>query len=163
MASQYEYDIDLYKVIFMLSVHELEETVIGDLTAWDVSAEDKLSQGHSAVSMILGELLSGKEIEKLILEFDARKTKEAIFAYHCDKLECDLQCKLYDEENCVDLNHQEGNRTCEDKRVQELLVSEGSWSSMWLEYDRSKFIDDDNFVEVLDYVKNNSISLRRIR
>ena len=44
MVSQYEYDIDLYKVIFMLSVHELEEILIGDLTEWDVNKDDKLKE-----------------------------------------------------------------------------------------------------------------------
>ena len=43
-------------------------------------------------------LVDGENIEKLFLEFDNHKTKEANFAYQCDKLECDLQCKLYDEE-----------------------------------------------------------------
>lgn len=69
MASEYDYDIDLYKVIFMLSVHKLEETIICDLNEWDVSKEEKINQGHNAISMILSNLLSGKEIEELILEF----------------------------------------------------------------------------------------------
>ena len=47
-------------------------------------------------------------VEELFLEFDAHKTKEAKFAYQCDKLECDIQSKLYDQEGCVDLNQQEG-------------------------------------------------------
>lgn len=161
MASQYEYDIDLYKVIFMLSVHELEEIVIGDLTEWDVNKNDKINQGHKAISAILGELLSGKQIEELILEFDARETKEALFAYHCDKLECCIQCKLYDEEGCVDLYNQEGNNIYNTDIIQKLLHREKSWSRMWLEYDRSKFTKDVNFGEVLDYVKNNSISIRK--
>jgi len=29
---------------------------------------------------------------------------------------------------------------------------------MWLEYDRNKYIDDDNFMEVLDYIKDNKIN-----
>lgn len=32
MKSEYQYDIDMQKVIFMLAIHELGETVIGDLT-----------------------------------------------------------------------------------------------------------------------------------
>lgn len=161
MASQYEYDIDLYKVIFMLSVHELEEILIGDLTEWDVSKEDKMNQGHQAVSMILGDLLSGKQIEQLILEFDARETKEALFAYHCDKLECVIQCKIYDEENCVDLDNQEGNNIYNTEIIQELLAKEKGWSSMWIEYDRSKFTKDANFEEILDYIKHNQISIKK--
>ena len=52
---------------------------------------------HEAVHKILKDLVDGEEIEKIFLEFDGHKTKEASFAYQCDKLECDLQCKLYDE------------------------------------------------------------------
>jgi len=159
MASQYNYDIDLYKVIFMLSVHELEEVLIGDLTEWDVNREEKIIQGHTAIEILLNNLLSGKQIENLILEFDERKTKEAMFAYHCDKLECCIQCKLYDEEGCVDLNKQEGNNICNTDVIQGLLNREKNWSNMWIEYDRSNFIGDSNFEQVLDYVKNNSISL----
>ena len=32
MKSEYQYDINLEKVILMLAIHELGETVIGDLT-----------------------------------------------------------------------------------------------------------------------------------
>ena len=32
MYSEYKYDIDIKKVIFMLAIHELEEIYIGDLT-----------------------------------------------------------------------------------------------------------------------------------
>jgi len=161
MVSQYEYDIDLYKVIFMLSVHELEEILIGDLTEWDVNKDDKLKEGHNAIKAILGGLLSGRQIEEIILEFDARKTKEALFAYHCDKLECCIQCKLYDEESCVDLSKQDDNNIYNTEIIQQLLDKEKTWSRMWLEYDRSKFSCDSNFEEVLDYVKNNFISIKK--
>jgi len=159
MCSQYEYDIDIFKVIYMLAIHELEEIKIGDLTCFQISKEEKEKLGHEAIEEVLSSLLTKDKIKELILEFDEGKTKEAKFAYHCDKLECDLQCKLYDEENCVDLNDQKDNNTYNDKKVQELLNKEkGSWSGMWLEFDRSKYIDDSNFMEVLDYVKDNKIS-----
>lgn len=158
MHSQYKYDLDLYKIIFMLAIHELEEIVIGDLTVWDIEADDKLSKGHKAVSMILKDLITKEEIEKLILEFDAKETEEAVFAYHCDKLECDIQCKLYDEEECVDFNNQNDNPIYFDNKVQNIIKSgETTWSGMWLEYDREKYVDDPNFMEVLDYVKENTI------
>lgn len=66
----------------------------------------------------------------MFLEFDAHKTKEAIFAYQCDKLECDLQCKLYDQEKCVDLNNQKNNKTLENEIVKEILNGGASWSTM---------------------------------
>jgi 5'-deoxynucleotidase YfbR-like HD superfamily hydrolase len=116
--------------------------------------------GHEAVKKVLGELLIKDKLEELVLEFDERKTKEAIFAYHCDKLECDIQCKLYDEEGCVDLNNLlESNPSLKDPRVQELLDSGYSWSKMWINYDKNKYMDDENFLEVLEYVENNDISI----
>ncbi len=35
MKSEYQYEIDIMKVILMLAIHELGETVIGDLTLFD--------------------------------------------------------------------------------------------------------------------------------
>ena len=36
MQSEYGYDIDISKVILMLSIHELGEVVIGDLTQFQI-------------------------------------------------------------------------------------------------------------------------------
>lgn len=41
MKSEYQYDVDIMKVIFMLAVHELGETVIGDLTQFEISKAEK--------------------------------------------------------------------------------------------------------------------------
>lgn len=139
MKSEYKYDIDIMKVIFMLAIHELGETVIGDLTQFEISKDEKEKLEHEAVHRILGGLLDGNQIEALFLEFDSHNTKESMFAYQCDKLECDLQSKLYDEEGCVDLNNQEGNVTMKNARVQELLKTGASWSTMWLQLG-NKFI-----------------------
>jgi 5'-deoxynucleotidase YfbR-like HD superfamily hydrolase len=159
MYSQYNYDLDFKKVLYILSVHELEEILIGDLTAWEISREEKEKKGHMALKEILKDLINKDEIENLILEFDNKSSKEAIFAYHIDKIECDIQCKIYDEENCVDVYNQIDNPSFSDKRVQELLVSEnGSWSKMWIEYDKNKHLDDANFIDLLDYIKDNKIS-----
>lgn len=157
MKSEFEYDIDLQKVLFMLAVHELEEIVIGDLTLFDISKEEKDKIGHEAVEKVLDCLLSKEEIKKLILEFDEQKTKEADFAYHCDKLECDLQAKLYDEEGCVDLNNQEENKSFSTIEIQELLSESKSWSDMWLKFSQKKYNYDENFIKVSNYAKYNNI------
>ena len=137
MYSEFNYDIDIYKVIFMLAVHELEEIVIGDLTPFQITEEDKMKIGHDAISKVLNNLNMKESIEKLILEFDDRKTKEAKFAYQCDKLEADLQCKLYDEENCV---------------------KEENWSNKWIINSKKRHNFDNNFESVLDYALNNEIN-----
>ena len=157
MNSEYQYDIDIMKVIFMLAIHELGETIIGDLTQFQISKDEKIKIEHDAVKEILSNLLEKKQIEELFLEFDSHKTKEAMFAYQCDKLECDLQSKLYDEEGCVDLNHQEGNKTMDNKLVKQLLQEGNSWSEMWLKFGQSIYPYDDNFIAVSNYALNNNI------
>ena len=158
MKSEYEYDIDIMKVVFMLAVHELGEIVIGDLTMFEISKEEKAKREKEAVHKILCGLLDGKEIENLFKEFDSHSTKEAMFAYQCDKLECDLQSKLYDEEGCVDLNKQEGNDLLENELVKKLLSEEKSWSRMWLRFGQTVYPYDDNFKNVSKYALNNNIS-----
>lgn len=157
MKSEYQYDVDIMKVIFMLAIHELGETIIGDLTQFQISKDEKIKIEHDAVKEILSNLLEEKQIEELFLEFDSHKTKEAMFAYQCDKLECDLQSKLYDEEGCVDLNHQENNKTMDNKLVKQLLQEGNSWSEMWLKFGQSIYPYDDNFIAVSNYALNNNI------
>lgn len=159
MYSEYKYNIDISKVILMLAVHELEEIYIGDLTQFQISREAKEKLGRDAVCKVLGDMVCSEEIADLILEFDERKTNEAKFAYHCDKLECDLQSKLYDEEGCVDLTKQEGNKTFYDATVQELFKTEKTWSGMWLAFGQDKYSYDENFKAISDYAKMNSIGV----
>lgn len=157
MHSEYQYDIDLTKVILMLAIHELGEIVIGDLTQFQISKEEKEKIEHEAVKDILSGLLDGQKIEELFLEFDNHQTNESIFAYQCDKLECDLQSKLYDEEGCVDLNNQEGNKTMENPLVRSLLAEGNSWSTMWLKFGQQVYPYDENFRSVSDYAMYNAI------
>ena len=157
MKSEFNYDIDIMKVIYMLAIHELGEIIIGDQTQFQISKEEKETIEHKAVHNILSPLLEGEKIKELFLEFDKKETKEALFAYQCDKLECDIQCKLYDQEHCVDLNNQDNNKTSKDKFVKELLNNSNSWSEMWLKYGQEKYPYDKNFIAVSNYVKDNNI------
>ena len=159
MHSTYGYDLDLRKVVMMLAVHELEEVLMGDLTQFQIDRDIKEFIGHKAVETILKQFANAEEIRALVYEFDERKTAEAKFAYYCDKLECDIQSKLYDEEECVDLNDQEGNKTMENPYVQELLQSGASWSAMWLQFGRGKYNYDKNFTEVSEYAETHAISV----
>lgn len=157
ISSEYKYDIDLKKVLYMLAVHELEEIYIGDLTMFQISKEEKRKLGEEAVKKVLSNLLNKEEIENLINEFEEKITKEARFAYFCDKLECDLQSKMYDEENCVDLNNQKDNKTFYDDRVQKLLSEGKSFSEMWMMFGQQNYNYDEAFLEVSNYAMKNKI------
>lgn len=158
MWSQFQYNVDIRKVILMLAVHELEEVIIGDLTQFQIDKETKAKIGHRAVKEILSQLGSGQDIVELILEFDERRTDEAKFAYQCDKLECDLQCKLYDEENCVDLSDQKNNNTANNENVKNLLNSGKTWGEMWLAFGQQRYNYDENFLSVSNFAMKNEIS-----
>lgn len=158
MWSEYHYEIDIKKTLAMLALHELEEIIIGDITQFDEKTNIKQNAGHLAVEKILKPLCNGKTIEELIFEFDERKSPEARFAFQCDKLECDLQCKLYDEENCVDLKNQKGNIALRDGNVQKLMKTGKSWSEMWLLFSQHRYNYDKNFLAVSNYAMQNEIS-----
>ena len=162
MKSEFQYDVDLMKVIFMLAIHELGETVIGDLTQFQISKSEKEKIEHEAVHKILNNLLDCSQIESLFLEFDAHVTKEAKFAYQCDKLECDLQSKLYDEEGCVDLNKEKNNALLTNEFVAKMFNTYSTWSEAWMRFGQQVYPYDENFLSVSNYAIENDISEHKI-
>ncbi len=154
---EFKYQLDLKKVLYMISIHELEEIVIGDLAFYEITREDKIISGKDAVDYLLKDFLGKEEITSLLDEYNARETKEAIFAYHCDKLECDIQMKLYDQEGCIDLNNQANNPIINNPVVRKYLDEEKNVSNAWIEFDRSKYEDDPVFIEIINYLKDNDI------
>lgn len=62
MKSEYQYYVDIMKVIYMLAVHELEEIYIGDLTQFQISRDERKKLGHQAISQILNELIDKSKI-----------------------------------------------------------------------------------------------------
>lgn len=154
---QFNYRLDLNKVIYMLAIHELEEITLGDLAFYEVTNDEKTLEGKKATDDILKDLLGKEEISRLLDEYNERKTDEARFAYHCDKLECDIQIKLYDQEGCFNLTNQTGNPAMNIPRVKEVLNSEKNLSNAWIEFDRSKYEDDPVFIEIVNWLKDNNV------
>lgn len=154
---QFGYKLDIMKVLYMLAIHELEEIEIGDLAFFETTEEDKLVNGKIATDYILQNFLGKEDISNLLDEYNNRKTDEAIFAYHCDKLECDMQMKLYNQEGCFDLNNQANNPIINNPEVKKVLDSEKNISNAWIEFDRNKFLDDKNFIDIIEYLKENEI------
>ena len=157
MWSEFNYKLDLTKVLAMLAVHEMEEIKIGDLTFFEVTKQEKSDLGHSAIESILKILSKGDAIKNLIYEFDERKSPEARFAYFCDKLEADLQCKLYDEMKCVDLTDPSNEKARNMESVKKVLEEEKTWSGAWLKFGQKMYNYDENFLSVSEYAKDNKI------
>lgn len=154
--SEFETNLDIDKVIKMLVLHEIGEVIIGDFTPFDnVTPEEKMEKEHAAIRNILGDLVKKDEYFSLLLEFDERKTKEAKFAYHCDKLEADIQSKIYQDMGCHNpLDKQENNVTFKSQRANQ-IVQDGAKSAfdIWYALDKKLYNDDTIFSNILDFVK----------
>ena len=158
--SEYDFNIDLMKVIKMLVIHELEEIEIKDFTPFDkISNEEKRRIGKVAVDDVLKDLTKKEELIELIEEFENMKTKESIFAKMCDKLESDIQCKLYCEEHSLDANRDENKQLLKDERIQKLIENGSKTiSDFYIENHKKEILDQDQiFEEIADYIKNNTL------
>ena len=157
--SEFETNVNLEKVIMMLVLHELGEVIIGDITPFDnISRVEKLEKEHEAIRNILDDLQKGEEYYDLLIEFDARETPEAIFAHRCDKLEADLQAKVYQDMGCQNsLAEQAGNVVFDDPRAQQ-IVARGAKTAfdVWHEWDKSLYEDDAAFTELLECAKEEN-------
>ena len=147
--SEYDFEIDLMKVIKMLVIHELEEIEIKDFTPFDkITTEEKRKIGNKK-----------KEIKELIEEFEDLKTKESIFARMCDKLESDIQCKIYCEEGCLNSNKDENKLLLQDERIQKLIeTGSKTVSDFFVENHKNEILNQNKvFKEMADYIKNNTL------
>ena len=141
----------------MLAIHELGEALIGDYTPFEIDKSTKEELELKAVHQVLKSLKNHRELEDLFTEFNNQETPEAKFAHACDKLECDLQCKLYDEEHTVNLTDQTYPSALQDPIVQELFKDGASWSEIWLKFSQQKHPYDPNFRAISDYALHHSL------
>lgn len=157
MASEFAYDIDIKKVVMMMAIHELEETVIPDITPFDgISEEEKMRMGHEAIVKILSPLANADTLINLIFEFDSRATAEAKFAYQCDKLECDLMSIMYDRQETVLFKDATDRVTTSAKLIDMYENGEAkTMADFFYLHDKEKY--DQNFIAVLDefYMNEN--------
>lgn len=142
MQSEFNYNVDIRKVILMLAVHEIGETIIGDLTPEDMQEDLKSEYESKTVKSLLDLIPNSELLRNLFTEFETRETKEAKFAYQIDKAECDLQARLYEQEGAFIENYQKY-----------------SFTKKWIEFDRKRISFDKNFSSLLDFGMNNDMTI----
>ena len=154
--SEFETNLNVDKIIKMLVLHELGEVIIGDITPFDnITPEEKMKREHAAMKDVLGDLVKNEEYFALLLEFDAKKTREAVFAHLCDKLEADIQAKVYQDMGCQNpLDEQKKNVAFKSESIQQMLQDGAKTAfDIWYEWDKALFADDEKFSALLDYLK----------
>lgn len=160
--SEFDMNIDIERVIKMLVLHEIGETIIGDITPFDgVGVDEKNNIEHNAWKKLLSGLIKEEEYYDLLIEFDEGKTNDAKFAYLCDKLEADIQSKVYQDKGYQrSLDDQENNKCFKYDGIKKILDNGAETAfDVWYEHDKSKFEDNEVFKKVLEYVKENNMNL----
>lgn len=161
LDSEFDFNINIDKVIKMLALHEIGEIKIGDITPYDgISEEEKKRLEHEAWIEILDGLVKENEIYKLLLEFDERKSNEANFAYLCDKMEADIQSKVYQDMGCHISLDDENNKFLKNNRIQ-TIKNNGAKTvfDVWYEADKGKFENEPVFQKLLKIVKDNNMNM----
>jgi len=92
--------LDTQKVMKMVILHDLAESIVGDYTPGDISAGQKIAKEKKAMKSILTGLpkTSRIEYELVWLEYLQNKTNTAKFVHRIDKLEMALQASSYEKQ-----------------------------------------------------------------
>ena len=156
-------NVDINRVLKVLAMHEIGETLIGDITPFDgITPEEKEEVEHKAMIDALGNLSKKDELLNMLLEFDKHSSNESVFEYFCDKIEADLQSKFYQDSGLHNsLDNQENNCVFKSKKVQTMLENGAKTAfDIWYWYDAHIYEDSICFPEfsnILQVARDNDI------
>lgn len=91
---------DTEKILKMILLHDLAESITGDITPEQISKKKKTDLESNTIKNILNDLPSSLQKQYGILwgEYQLNTSKEAKFVHQLDKLEMALQAKIYSNE-----------------------------------------------------------------
>ena len=92
--------LDTEKIIKMALLHDLAESVVGDITPDKIKGERKINIENKAMIQILENLPSNVSQQYIVLwnDFQKNSSKEANLLHEIDKLEMAFQAKFYLDE-----------------------------------------------------------------
>jgi len=159
LDSEYDFNINIDKVVKMLVIHEFEEITIGDLTPFDnITKEEKNLIGQRAVARFLDGIVKQEEYYQLTLEFNQKETNDSKFASYIDKLELILQMKLYEEQGYSDMYSEENKDLLKAGWIQKLMNNGAKTiSDLFVDYHKPSFNGNEVFDSITDYVRDNNI------
>lgn len=160
--SEYNLNIDMYKVLKMLTIHELDEVLKPDFTLRSgITKEEKIKIGVESVNIVASTLSSRDELISLVNEFNEGKTKEAKFCYLIDKMECDMQAKVYDLDGNFLIEKAKVDLVYYGSSAKKIEKNAKTASDYWILYDKPKFKNDKIFKLLCDEllkIKSDEIS-----
>jgi len=150
--------LDMEKVLKMLTIHELEELAIGDVTPLDdVDKRELKNKARLSVSKMIKDLKCESELMSMTDDFNNSSTIEAKFAKAIDKLECVLEFKKYQDSGQISLGHVT-DKMLQNKQLR-AYVDEGKYdlADIFFLFHKSAFeefgIDEEFWFEKLKNLK----------
>ena len=85
------------KILKIILLHDLAESITGDMTPEQISKEEKTILENNAIKKILNDLPLAlqKQYSVLCEEYQSNNSKEAKIVHQLDRLEMALQAKIY--------------------------------------------------------------------
>ena len=158
-----ERNFEIDEIIKLLAIHEVGETLIGDITPFDgITPEQKKEMEHKAMIDVVGNLSDKREFLDSLFDFDEQLSNESKFARFCDKMEADLQSKLYQDSGLHrSLDDQSNNFIFESSKIQQML-EDGAQTifDLWYGLDINIYKDSfafPEFANMLKVVRDNNI------
>ncbi|MFB5605397.1 MAG: HD family hydrolase [Nitrosarchaeum sp.] len=95
---------DTEKILKIILLHDLVESITGDMTPEQISKDEKMTLENKTMKIILKDLpkILQKQYRVLWDEYQSNKSIEAKFVHQIDKLEMALQAKIYRDDGCDD-------------------------------------------------------------
>ncbi|MBQ4634554.1 MAG: HD domain-containing protein [Bacilli bacterium] len=164
MDSEFDYNeefdfdrnIEIDEIIKLLAIHEVGETLIGDITTFDgITPEQKKEMEHKAMIDAVGNLSDKDNLIDSLFDFDEQISNESRFAHFCNKIEADLQSKFYQDSGLHhSLDDQSNNCVFGSSKVQQML-KDGAQTAfdIWYGWDINIYKDSYAFPEFADMLK----------
>lgn len=104
ITKELKIDIDYKKLIDMLIIHDLGETIVGDISEVELNRQEKKIEEAKAIKELLNTLSeeNSEYYYKLWLEMESKSTETSKFAYLLDKIDAVIKAGIYEKKYNVE-------------------------------------------------------------
>lgn len=144
LDSENNLNLDMYKVLKMITFKELEKVALKEFTTRDYpTKEERRANAIETITKITDGLTKQEEVLEILEELNNRETKEAKFAFQVAKLESDLQAKVYDKNGNFDIETaKEDAKFFGEELSNEIIPQIKNASDGFILFDRQYYTDD---------------------
>lgn len=92
------------KILKMILLHDLAESITGDITPEEKPVEEKKHLENMTMKDVISKLPKNLQNQYLQIwkEYQDNQTKEAVFVHQVDKLEMAIQAKIYEKQTALE-------------------------------------------------------------